>query len=192
MTRQIYLDGYTDAGVIVSLRLANELGPDTARPREIVERILSFDAPSLACFKPRHVSGFVALSVRLRIVLGHLVRHDIEATAKMLNAMLAKHPAHPHLAQENGRWRLHHHPADAQLVPMYISICAEALARMIGEGLADRFGQCEARNCGELFFDSSKNGTRRFCSTTCQSRTKTAAFRLRQASSGVRTTGRRD
>jgi predicted RNA-binding Zn ribbon-like protein len=191
VARQIYLDGYTDAGVIVSLRLANELGPDAAQPREIVERILSFDAPSLARFKPRHVSGFVALSVRLRIVLEHLLRHDIEATAKVLNEILAKHPAHPHLAQENGRWRLHHHPADAQLVPMYIAICAEALARMISEGLADRFGRCEARNCGKLFFDSSKNGTRRFCSTTCQSRTKTAAFRLRQRSSGVTMTSRR-
>jgi predicted RNA-binding Zn ribbon-like protein len=32
-----------------------------------------------------------------------------------------------------------------------------------------------------VFFDNSKNGTRRFCSVTCQNRVKTAAFRLRQA-----------
>jgi predicted RNA-binding Zn ribbon-like protein len=76
---------------------------------------------------------------------------------------------------------LHHHPADAPLVPMYTSICAEAMARMIGSGYTERFGICDASNCNRVFFDNSKNGTRRFCSVTCQNRVKTAAFRLRQS-----------
>ncbi len=184
MPRQIYLDGYTDAGVIVSLRLVNELTSSTERQREIVASILSFDPASIAAFRPRQIPGFVSLSQRLRQVIGHLLSEDIEAAAGVLNEMLAEHPAHPHLAKEEGRWRLHHHPADAELVPMYIAICSEALARMIGEGLADRFGRCEASGCDIVFFDTTKNGTRRFCSTTCQSRTKTAAFRRRQRPSG--------
>jgi hypothetical protein len=31
----------------------------------------------------------------------------------MINAMLADHPAHPHLAKAAGRWRLHHQPNQA-------------------------------------------------------------------------------
>ncbi|WP_198683812.1 CGNR zinc finger domain-containing protein [Peristeroidobacter agariperforans] len=184
MARQIYLDSYGDAGVIVSLRLVNELAPSAERHRDIVASILAFDPSSLAAFRRQQIPGFVSLSMRLRGVIHHLLEEDLEAAAGVLNEMLAEHPAHPHLAKEDGRWRLHHHPADAQLVPMYVSICAEALARMIGEGLVDRFGRCEAKGCDILFFDTSKNGTRRFCSTTCQSRTKTAVFRQRQRASG--------
>lgn len=185
MPRQIYLDSYSDAGVIVSLQLANELSDKCGQQREVVARILSFDPPSRALFRPQHVKGFVSLAITLRAVLEHLLQPNLVAAAGALNEMLAKYPAQPCLIQETDGWRLHHHRADAPLVPMYISICAEALARMISEGLADRFGQCEATGCRDLFFDTSKNGTRRFCSTACQSRTKTAAFRLRQQSAGI-------
>ena len=94
---------------------------------------------------------------------------------------MAVHPAHPHLAKEQGRWRLHHHPVDAALVPMWTAICAEGIARMIGAGHGDRLGTCEATDCGRVFVDLSKNASRRFCSTTCQNRVKAAAFRRRRA-----------
>ena len=94
--------------------------------------------------------------------------------------MLADHPAHPHLAKDAGRWRLHHHPVDADLVPMCTSICAEALARMIGAGHDDRLGTCQSPECDRAFVDLSKNASRRFCSTTCQNRVKAAAFRRRR------------
>ena len=105
--------------------------------------------------------------------------HD--AAARRLNALLARHPASPHLAKEDGIWRLHHHPADAPLLPMWTSICAEALARMIGAQAAHRLGVCNATNCDRVFADTTRNASRRFCSVACQNRTKTAAFRQRQA-----------
>ena len=86
---------------------------------------------------------------------------------------------HPHLAKEGGIWRLHHHPGDAPLVPMWTAVCAEGMARMIGAGHADRFGTCAASDCERVFFDTSRNASRRYCSTTCQNREKTAAFRRR-------------
>ncbi|WP_206606286.1 CGNR zinc finger domain-containing protein [Steroidobacter cummioxidans] len=49
----------------------------------------------------------------------------------------------------------------------------------MGEGNADRFDRREKEDCGHALFDSSKNGTKRFCSTKCQSRTKVARFRPR-------------
>jgi len=76
---------------------------------------------------------------------------------------------------------LHHHAVDAALVPMWTAICAEGLARMIGAGYSNRFHTCDANDCDCVFFDTSRNGSRRFCSTMCQNRTKTAAFRRRQA-----------
>jgi predicted RNA-binding Zn ribbon-like protein len=171
-----------DAGVIVAMAFANELTPpEIADPRAVVAGILAFDPPSRAMFRPKDVAGFIALAHRLRKMFVSLDDEKVDAAAEQLNSMLAAHPAHPYLAKEDAVWRLHHHPADAPLVPMYTSICAEAMARMIGSGHAERFGICDASNCNRVFFDNSKNGTRRFCSVTCQNRVKTAAFRLRQA-----------
>jgi predicted RNA-binding Zn ribbon-like protein len=96
-----------------------------------------------------------------------------------LNVLLTRHPAHPHLAKEDGGWRLHHHAVDAALVPMWTAICAEGVARVIGAGDGDRLGTCRRPGCGRVFLDVSKNGSRRFCSTTCQNRVKAAAFRRR-------------
>jgi len=171
-----------DAGVIVAIALANELTrPEIEDPKAAIAAILAFDPTSRAMFRSKDVPGFVTLAHRLRKMFASLDDEDVDAAAEQLNSMLAAHPAHQYLAKEEGVWRLHHHPADAPLVPMYTSICAEGMARMIGGGYAERFGICDASNCSRVFFDNSKNGTRRFCSVTCQNRVKTAAFRLRQS-----------
>ncbi|GAB3474003.1 CGNR zinc finger domain-containing protein [Nocardiopsis coralliicola] len=41
-----------------------------------------------------------------------------------------------------------------------------------------------AGQCDRVFADTSRNGTRRFCSTACQNRAKAAAFRARKAGAG--------
>jgi predicted RNA-binding Zn ribbon-like protein len=44
-----------------------------------------------------------------------------------------------------------------------------------------RLGTCAARGCGDAFVDTSPGAHRRFCSVTCQSRERVAAFRRRKA-----------
>ena len=182
------LDGYADTGVLVAVDLVNELvrgapaDPTHTRARTLsaLARILAVDPPSLAQLRPSDTPGFLGLSRALSQVFGDLHRGNLDTAAARLNDLLSKHPAHPHLAKEQGRWRLHHHPADMALVPMWTAICAEALARMVGAGHADRFGTCGAPDCDYAYVDVSKNASRRFCSTTCQNRVKAAAFRHRQ------------
>ncbi len=181
------LDSYADAGVIVSVDLVNELtttghrsGPAAGDELGALSGILAFDAQSQAALRADDVPGFVALARRLREIFDDLRDDDVDAAAGRLNAFLSHSPALPHLAKEEGRWRLHHHPVHAQLVAMYTAICAEALARVVSAGDADRLGTCHAPECGRVFFDVSKNGSRRFCSTTCQNRVKVTAFRRRQ------------
>jgi predicted RNA-binding Zn ribbon-like protein len=186
VTGQVELDSYSDTGVGVAVDLVNSLTLEgLAPPRErlvaLLKKILAMDPVSVAALRAADTPGFVALARSLREIFDGLRRHDVDSAASRLNALLAEHPAHPHLAKEAGRWRMHHHPADVALVPMWTSICAEAMARMIGAGHAQRFGTCEAPDCGRVYFDLSKNGSRRFCSVACQNRVKAAAFRLRQA-----------
>jgi hypothetical protein len=182
------LDSYAeDAGLVTALALVNELTSDyaygrpvsAAEPGPVITGILAIDPPSVASFRPGDTRGFTELARLLRRIVDDLDRGDVDAAAGRLNTALAEHPAHPHLAREDGRWRLHHHPADAALVPMWTSTCVEALARLVGAGYHDRIGLCGAADCDRAFIDVSKNGSRRFCSTSCQNRVKAAAFRHR-------------
>jgi len=183
----VKLDSYRDAGLLVSEALVNEL--DSGDEREVpapvretaaaLSRILAIDPPSVAQLTQAHVPAFVALAQRIRSVFRDLHNRDVDAAATTLNEMLAAHPAHPHLAKERGVWRLHHHPHDAPLVPMWTAICAAALAEMIGAGAAQRLGTCERADCDRIYVDVSKNASRRFCSLTCQNRVKVATFRER-------------
>jgi predicted RNA-binding Zn ribbon-like protein len=187
MTGQVNLDSYADAGVLTAVDLVNALAPASGEgPRRedllpSIKKILSADPPSAAMLRSADAPGFLALAQALRGVFEDLRRKSLDGAAARVNDLLAKHPAYPHLAKEQGRWRMHHHPMNMALVPMCSAICAEAMARMIGAGHAHRFGTCEAPDCGRVYFDLSKNGSRRFCSVACQNRVKAAAFRLRQA-----------
>jgi len=187
VTGQVQLDSYADAGVFAATGLVNELALagagdlSTDATLAAIARILAVDPPSVARLRRSDVAGFTALAHRLHEVFGSLRDGDIDAAATRLNELLAEHPAPPYLAVEHGRWRLHHHPVDARLVPMWTSICAEGVARLITSDDAHRLGTCEDPGCGRVFVDVTRNASRRFCSTTCQNRVKAAAFRRRRA-----------
>jgi predicted RNA-binding Zn ribbon-like protein len=69
--------------------------------------------------------------------------------------------------------------ADNSLPDGWAAGCATGLAVVLGGSGADRLGVCTAPGCDRVFVDTSRNGTRRYCSTSCQNRVKTAAFRAR-------------
>ncbi len=180
--KQVRLDAYADTGLLVAIDLVNRLvlHPDDS----VLAEILAVDPPSAAQVTADDAPGFTALANALRPVLDNLRTGDEDSAATRLNKLLSAYPAHPHLAREEGRWRLHHHPAETSLVPMWSAICAEALARFLADGHAHRIGECEAPGCGRLFVDTTRNRIRRFCSTACQDRVKTAAARRRRTAEG--------
>ncbi|HEY7072202.1 MAG TPA: CGNR zinc finger domain-containing protein [Acidimicrobiales bacterium] len=155
----------------------NAVAPDD--PEAAVRRVLAVDPPSLDQLVSDDVPGFRALAADLHTIFELVGAGDVASAATLLNHMLTTFPSQPHLALEDGVWRLHHHPVDAELVPMWTAICAEALARLIGNGQGHRMGVCERAGCGRVFVDVSKNASRAFCSTACQNRVKAAAFRAR-------------
>jgi predicted RNA-binding Zn ribbon-like protein len=186
MTGQVDFSGYSDGGMSASIDLANLslARHDDASLMLTLTEIVSIDPPSIAALAARHLGSFVGLGQELYRVITDVVIGDEDAAAERVNALLDSSPAYPHLAKDtDGVWRLHHHPVDTELVAMWTAICAEAVARLIGTGHADRLGICQAHDCLRAFLDQSKNASRRFCTTTCQNRTKAAAFRNRQASS---------
>ena len=193
MTGQDQFGSYEHAGAVVAVDLVNELAVAHAfgrpapatEPFPAIRRVLGIDPESAAQLRHRDIPGFIALAAQLQRVFRDLDDGDVDAAANRLNQLLAAHPAHPHLAKDEGRWRVHHHPVDAGVVSMAAAVSAEAMARRIGAGEGTRLGTCDSDDCDRVFLDASKNGSRRFCSTTCQNRVKAAAFRRRHSESGI-------
>jgi predicted RNA-binding Zn ribbon-like protein len=60
-----------------------------------------------------------------------------------------------------------------------------AVAQTLCDHGTQRFGRCAADDCRRVFYDATKNRSRRFCTDPrCASRTHTAAHRARQAGDG--------
>ena len=120
MTGQDRFGSYEESGAHVAVELVNELpssSPSVGRwGRSSRSRPSggSRDRPTFGrAARDRDVPGFVALAGRLKSVFGQLERGDLDAAAGGINDLLAAHSAQPHLAKEDGQWRLHHHPVDA-------------------------------------------------------------------------------
>jgi predicted RNA-binding Zn ribbon-like protein len=129
------------------------------------------------------VPALVELGIACRPVfeLAGAGRYDVAAAAA--NALLETYRPAPRLERHDDEpWHLHFHGrADADRSGWGGGISV-GLATVLGSAYPDRLGVCGAPACDRVFVDVSRNGTRRFCSTACQNRVKTATHRARQAS----------
>ncbi|WP_308169500.1 CGNR zinc finger domain-containing protein [Acrocarpospora catenulata] len=119
-------------------------------------------------------------AARLRQVFDAVAAGDLDRAAGRLNRLLRDTEARPHLDRHDGEpWHLHFHGTGGTLGGDWAASCATGLAIVLGSELHDRLGVCTAGRCDRVYVDVSRNGTRRYCSTACQNRVKTAAFRDR-------------
>jgi predicted RNA-binding Zn ribbon-like protein len=152
------------AAVTAALRSGGSRAPDVS----------SFEAAELA-----------AVATKLRAVFDSVSRNDLDGAAWLVNDLLAATGARPQLDRHDGEpWHLHFHASSDTLAPGWAAGCATGLAVVLGTELYDRLGVCTAPRCDRVYVDVSRNGTRRFCSTSCQNRVKAAAFRARQVPPG--------
>ena len=122
-----------------------------------------------------------AFAVDLRTIFEAVSQDDVDTAARQVNKLLAETGARPALDRHDGEgWHLHFHGYEDGLAIGWAAGCATGLAIVLGTEDRGRLGVCTARRCDRVYVDISRNGTRRFCSTTCQNRVKTAAFRSRR------------
>ncbi len=133
----------------------------------------------------RQVSGqeaaeLAAVAGVLRTVFEAVAAGDVDAAAGIVNTLLGRTGARPLLDKHDGEpWHLHFTSVDDSLVQGWAAGCATGLAIVLGTDDRGRLGVCTAPRCDRVYVDTSRNGTKRFCSTACQNRVKTAAFRAR-------------
>ncbi|WP_344340027.1 CGNR zinc finger domain-containing protein [Agrococcus versicolor] len=104
-------------------------------------------------------------------------RDDVPALA---NAILRTADAAPQLVRHDGiDWHLHAVDAERPLAERIAVETAIAFVDIIRLGETDRCKRCADPRCGLPMLDLSRNRSRRFCSTACQSRVNVAAYRAR-------------
>jgi predicted RNA-binding Zn ribbon-like protein len=120
------------------------------------------------------------VAAELRAVFAAMSAGDLDTAADQVNRLLEDTRARPHLNRHDGEpWHLHFHATGGTIAADWGAGCATGLAVVLGGEFRDRLGVCTAPHCDRVYVDTSRNGTRRFCSTACQNRVKTAAFRAR-------------
>ncbi|MCR8670128.1 CGNR zinc finger domain-containing protein [Agrococcus sp. HG114] len=108
---------------------------------------------------------------------------DRDTVAALVNRVFEQSDARPRLARhDDSDWHLHGLPAGAPLADVIAVDAAMALADLVRLDDLARCSRCADDRCERMFFDLSRNRSRRFCSTRCQSRTNVAAFRARHPS----------
>ncbi|MGK5732389.1 CGNR zinc finger domain-containing protein [Streptomyces sp. URMC 124] len=118
----------------------------------------------------------------LRPVLREVFGAPDAATAvSLLNAVLARHRAAPHYSDHDGSWHLHVAAPDAPVADQYAVNAAMGLLTVVGASGMERLHVCVGNRCAEVFVDTSRNLSRRFCSPQiCGNRATAAAHRARR------------
>jgi len=152
-------------------------GPDLPAAVTAALRARSPERPEVTAAE---AAAFGPVARSLRAVFAAAAAGDTDRAAGLINDLLAQTGARPWLARHDGEpWHLHFHGSDFSTVAGWAASCATGLAVVLGNGLDSRLGACTAPRCDRVYVDTSRNGTRRFCSTTCQNRVKSAAFRAK-------------
>ena len=121
---------------------------------------------------------------RLADRLAGLATAEPDPTVEWINGELAELHITPSLTAHDGAGlHIHWTPMSATFDEQVVADILMALAQEICDHGTDRFGTCAAVDCDHLFYDATRNGSRRFCSDPrCASRTHTADYRARQRS----------
>jgi predicted RNA-binding Zn ribbon-like protein len=103
-------------------------------------------------------------------------------THDWINDQLAELHITPSLTAHDGAGlHIHWTPSSAAFDEQVVADILMALAQEICDHGTERFGTCAAADCDHLFYDATRNGSRRFCSDPrCASRTHTADHRARR------------
>ena len=174
-------DHYTDPGVGVAVNLANSLGwpsgtehlrsADDVKALRDAQGLEGYGAISEADLEPVR-----ALRPELRAIFE--APNEKEAAAR-INALLARSGAAPQMTDHDGKWHLHFAADDAPLADRVAAVAAMGLATVIVRWGWKRLGVCGADDCKDVFVDTSRNKSRRYCDPSCSTRMNVAAFRAR-------------
>ena len=178
--------GFEPARRLVDLANAVRAEPEVSRDALAGLLARHGEAPedlTVQAFSAVDAADLRAAAVR---IIDVLIEADPDRAAEAINTLLAECGARPHLSRHDGHaWHLHvDRGDDAGWADWFLASSALALAQILSEQSGPAWGECAATDCRTLFLDIGPGAARRFCSTTCASRTRVAAHRSRKKAAG--------
>jgi len=166
--------------VMVDLRNAL-LDDDSTDPRELLtEAGFSRARDASAASMTRVAQRLLALAPFLTS-LPHL---DTTDASTRITEELTELPITPSIVDHDGVGpHIHWTPATARFDDQVLTDMFMALAQEVCDNGTIRFGVCGADDCDHIFYDATRNRSKRFCADPrCASRTHTADHRKRKRS----------
>ncbi len=183
---------YTDHPVSLAMSLVNTgdslSGEDAIDTVEGLEGFVASIHPDLGApdwdLTPADVTRIQHLRARLREVFA--AAGDEVVAAAILNGILSEAGAVPRVSVHDGvEPHLHFEPVDAGPFAWLGATSAMGLSVVVCDHGSARLGICDATACADVYIDTSRNRSRRYCSDTCSTREHVAAFRKRRQGAGA-------
>jgi predicted RNA-binding Zn ribbon-like protein len=114
------------------------------------------------------------------MVRGVAVADSQDAVLARLNELLAVARPRPYATDHDGELHLHYARPDAPVLEQLTTTVAMGISQVVVQHGWQRLGVCSAEGCDDVYVDTSRNASRRYCSNTCASRSTVAAYRARQ------------
>ena len=105
---------------------------------------------------------------------------DRDEVIAQLNELLALARPEPYATDHDGELHLHYARPEAPPLEQLTTTVAMGLSHVVAQHGWQRLGVCSAEGCDDVYVDTSRNASRRYCSNTCASRSTVAAYRARQ------------
>lgn len=176
----------TRSSLVMTADMVNTL-PGTASPD--LDGLVDLD--DLAAYLRVHpYSGIIRLDAaeldairRIRPRLRELWSVDRDSAVPLVNAMLHESNAVPRLVRHDAYdWHIHATPDDGPLADRILIEAAMAFVDVIRADAYERIRVCSADDCGAVYVDFSRNGSKRYCDTgNCGNRMNVNAYRQRKA-----------
>jgi predicted RNA-binding Zn ribbon-like protein len=176
----------TRSSLVMTADMVNTL-PGTASPD--VDGLVDLD--DLAEYLRVHpYSGSIRLDAAeldairsIRPRLRELWTLDRDSAVPLVNAMLHDSNAVPRLVRHDAYdWHIHATPDDGPLADRILIEAAMAFVDVIRADAYERIRVCSADDCGAVYVDFSRNGSKRYCDTgNCGNRMNVNAYRQRKA-----------
>ena len=171
-------DTYGSNAVELAIDLANaDLEPPGA-VREFLDRHAEwFSAGTSLDLSPKEAERAAATARLVRAVAVASSRADVIGH---LNELLDLARPRPYATDHDGDLHLHYARPDAGALEQLSTTVAMGLSQVVAQHGWERLGVCSAEGCDDVYVDTSRNASRRYCSNTCASRSTVAAYRARQ------------
>lgn len=104
---------------------------------------------------------------------------DPSERSRLLNTMMAEAATYPRITDHDGHWHLHHRDDGVTLAHALKAWGSVGTAtHLVTRGMST-LGVCEAEGCSTVYADTSRAGTRRYCSSACANRQAVRRHRAR-------------